>query len=127
MGPPRLLFPGYVLSLIPSPDGRWLAAVGTDGQLALIDLATRTPVGQPLPGPTDSGWGFPIWRHDSPSVTMWYETGKTLRWAVGADEWIERACRVAHRDLTADEWQLLRPGTPWRHTCDASMLADLPL
>jgi hypothetical protein len=125
--PPRLLFPGYVLSLAASPDGKWFAAAGTDGELSLIDTATRTPVGQPLPAPPDSGWGFPIWQPDSSAVMLWYETGKTLRWEVGADRWIDRACRVAHRDLTAEEWQLLRPGVPWRHTCGPSELAELPL
>jgi WD40 repeat protein len=127
LAPPRLLFPGYVLSLTPSPDGKWFAAVGTDGELTLIDTQTRTPVGEPLPGPAHSGWGFAIWRPDSSAVTLWYETGMTLRWGVGADRWIDGACRVAHRDLTAEEWQLLRPGKPWRHTCAPHDLADLPL
>jgi WD40 repeat protein len=127
LAPPRLLFPGYVLFLAASPDGRWFAAVGTDGELTLIDAPTRTPVGQPLPAPPDSGWGFPIWQTDSSAVTLWYETGKTMRWEVGGDRWIERACRIAHRDLIAEEWQLLRPGVPWRHTCGPRDLADGPL
>jgi WD40 repeat protein len=127
LGPPRLLFPGYVLSLATSPDGRWLAAAGTDGELALVDTATRTPLGQPLPGSGEPAWGIPIWAPDASAVTMWYETGTTLRWEVGADRWIDRACRVAHRDLTADEWRLLRPGVPWRHTCATTALAALPL
>jgi hypothetical protein len=114
-----------VLSLAPSPDGKWFAAVGTDGELTLIDTASRSPIGQSLPGPTNSGWGFPIWQPDSSAVTLWYETGKTLRWEVGADRWIDRACRVAHRDLTPDEWQLLRPGVASRKTCGS--LTDSPL
>jgi DNA-binding SARP family transcriptional activator/WD40 repeat protein len=125
--PPRLLFPGYVLWLAASPDGKWMAAAGTDGELTLIDTATWAPVGQPLPGPVEIGWGFPIWQPDSAAVTLWYETGKTLRWEVGADRWIDRACRVAHRDLTASEWQLLRPDAPWQHTCGTENLAEFPL
>lgn len=126
LGPSRLVFPGFTLALTASPDGRWLAGLGTDGELALFDLTSRELVGRPLPPPHPGGWGFPAWSSDSRAVTVWYESGDTVRWEVDADRWIDRACRVAHRDLTADEWRLLRPGVPWRATCGPRALEPLP-
>ena len=32
--------------------------------------------------------------------------------------WIEAACAVAARDLTADEWAVVRPGVEPHSTCD---------
>jgi WD40 repeat protein len=126
LGPSRLVFPGFTLALAASPDGRWLAGLGTDGELALFDLTARELVGRPLPPPHGGGWGFPAWSTDSTAVTVWYESGDTVRWEVDADRWIDRACQVAHRDLTADEWRLLRPGVPWRATCGPRALDHLP-
>ena len=37
-----------------SPDGRTLVTAGQDGQVRLWDLATRRPIGAPLPGPKDA-------------------------------------------------------------------------
>jgi WD40 repeat protein len=40
-------------------------------------------------------------------------------WAVSADLLIEKACRVAGRNLTLEEWQRYFPGEPYRRTCPA--------
>ena len=44
--------------------------------------------------------------------------------AVDPHGWVEAACQAAARDLTADEWAVLRPGVEQRSTCDRDETAE---
>ena len=51
LGPAFAAHNGSVSSVDASPDGRTLVTAGSDGQIRLWDIASRRPIGTPLPGP----------------------------------------------------------------------------
>ena len=45
-----------------------------------------------------------------------------ILWDLSLESWQSRACRVANRDLTQDEWdQFVGSDTPYERTCDVLM------
>jgi DNA-binding SARP family transcriptional activator/WD40 repeat protein len=116
--PERLVNAGWVLSLQVDPTGRLLASLGTDGDVLLWDTTTWQPLGTPLVD--DGGWGWLQFSPRGDRLVASYEDGAVLTWPTDPEEWVGHACRVAGRDLTASEWQTVRPGVPWRSTCGYS-------
>ena len=119
--PTRLAAAGFVIDMATSPDGTLLATLGSDGDLKLWDTATWQPLGLPL---TEQGsWGVLSFTPDGQRLRVLYESGTpegdgTMRTVpVDHDLWLARACEVAGRDLTDDEWAVVRPGQEWRPTC----------
>ena len=94
-------------------DGSALSAQGTDGSAWWFDVATRQPIGSPipsLPGPVGADLRM---RH---LVT---KTDKGLRfWNFDMATWPAIACTRAGRNLTRDEWARYLPtGEPYHATC----------
>lgn len=120
VAPARQEIDGWVIETEISPDGRWLTTMGTDGDLLLWDARTWTPLGEPLF--EDGSWGILHFPDDS-TVHALYEGLEgdrrgTARWAqLDPADWVAAACRVANRELTADEWAVLHPGTEPQETC----------
>jgi hypothetical protein len=100
-----------------SRDGRYLASLGTDGDLLLWDAATWTPYGKPLTD--DHGWGVMSFTGDSSRLRVLYEDRTMLDMSVVPSDWIAAACRAANRDLTPEESAVVRPGKPTDSTCDS--------
>jgi WD40 repeat protein/DNA-binding SARP family transcriptional activator len=104
-----------VLSVSFSPDGSMLATSGSDGTVALWDISSGKQIGVPLTGPS------------SPSVASLDPTGHTLAaafqdgtvllWDVDPASWRKRACAVAARRLTQQEWHEFLPGRPYQPSC----------
>lgn len=120
VAPARQEIDGWVVQTEISPDGRWLATMGTDGDVLLWDTAAWAPLGEPLF--EDGTWGilhFP----DDRTVHALFEGIEgdrrgTARWAdLDPADWVRDACRLANRELTEDEWATLHPGTEWAATC----------
>ncbi|MFD1948119.1 BTAD domain-containing putative transcriptional regulator [Nocardioides aestuarii] len=121
VAPTRLAAAGFVVDQATSPDGALLATLGSDGDLKLWDTTTWQPLGLPL---TEQGsWGVLAFTADGRRLRVLYEAGTpegdgTVQSVpVDRDLWLARACEVAGRQLTEDEWAVVRPGSPWRRTC----------
>lgn len=121
VAPPRLEIDGWVLQTEISPDGRWLATMGTDGDVLLWDTATWAPLGNAVM--EDGTWGVLEFAEDSGSLTAWFEGIEQDRHGVARTvsldpaDWVARACALAGRQLTEDEWAVIHPGREWRPTC----------
>jgi WD40 repeat protein len=100
------------------PDSRTLAISSADGAVRLFDTARRQPRG---PAISVAGDRRPAHVHLVPV------TGDELvalsgerpgrRWSLDPDDWVERACAIAGRTLTRDEWAQYLPDRPYRPVC----------
>jgi WD40 repeat protein/Flp pilus assembly protein TadD len=105
-----------------APDGRMLAAAagGNDvtadhrDALVLWDLSTQRPLGLPLGHEGVSSLAF---RSDGKSLISVGE-GAALKWDLDAGSWGGRACRIANRNLTIEEWERYFPDEQYRKTCE---------
>jgi WD40 repeat protein len=87
-----------------APDGLTLASVGDDGKIVLWDVPTASLLGPPIE--TDQGQlRQVVFTPDGKRLlTTGTDTGARM-WDLDPDSWMRKACALAHRDLTAQEWQ----------------------
>jgi WD40 repeat protein len=106
---------GPVLSVSFSPDGSVLATSGSDGTAALWDIGSEKQIGVPLTGPSSP----PMVAFDPTGHTLAsaFEDGTVLLWDVDPASWLKRACAVAARRLTQQEWNEFLPGRPYQPSC----------
>jgi WD40 repeat protein len=100
-----------------APDGRTAVAADTAGNVLLWDVPTRSTIGDAFPGPIagrSAAAGFTL---DGRSVIVISDTGEGWVWDVDQSHWLERACVVAGRSLTLQEWQEFLPDRPYHATC----------
>jgi serine/threonine protein kinase/WD40 repeat protein len=104
---------GGVVRLEFSPDGRVLAISG-ESVASLLDVATGTQVGRVAAGSRKAMLDFsPDGRH----LLITNGSGQGAVWDVNPVSWAERACAVAGRALTREEWQQFLPGRPYEPAC----------
>lgn len=119
-GEPREVSPGFVLDLATNSQATRMATLGSDGDIILWDPATRQAVGQPLtPAPLGLPHGW-IWfgaDDGGEFIEVQYETASAVRYPIGTDTLVARACAIAGRELTAAEWQAMHGDAPQRPTC----------
>jgi len=101
-----------------SPDGAILATAGPDGSPILWDVKSRKQLGSPLPGPFQQTRVNVAFAPDGRSLIAQYYDGQAWRWDVDPASWRDRACSVAGRNLTRDEWEKFVPSRRYRRTCD---------
>jgi WD40 repeat protein len=99
-----------------SPDGSTLATSG-GGTLRLYDVATQRQIGSSATA--DGPFPYVVFTADGRSVVASDATSKVWIWPSSIDAWMLRACTIANRQLTAEEWQEFLPSLPYRSTCDA--------
>ena len=75
-----------------------------DLQLGRNDPSIRQPVGRPLSGHQDMVNSL-AFSPDGKTLISSSRDGTILRWNVDPEAWIQRACRIAGRALSADEWR----------------------
>lgn len=101
-----------VTALAFSPDGRLLLSGGFDRRVLVWDVAGRRRIGEPY------DLRRPIrdlaFAEDGLSATAVTEEGSVHRWNLNPSDWLDLACRIANRDLTAAERTRLlgRPDEP---------------
>ena len=106
---------GLVGSVSFDPSGKTLATVSSDGNFRIWDVASRKLIGAPLPGAGNGGWGtfFPDGKH----VIAGFFSGIGVIWNVDPTAWAARACSVAHRNLTREEWHTYVSGKSFGDVC----------
>ncbi len=109
----------FVMSLAFSPDGQALVSGGQDGALILWDVTTHRLLGTLLSRPD------PVRSVDfSPDGQMLASVssndGVITLWDADPMSWQERACRMAARNLTRQEWERYLGEEPYRLTCPQS-------
>jgi WD40 repeat protein len=92
-----------------------LATSGIDGTAALWDIGSRKQIGVPLTGPP--GPAVAAFDPTGHTLATAFQEGTVLLWDVDSASWLKRACAVAARRLTQQEWQEFLPGRPYQPSC----------
>jgi WD40 repeat protein len=102
-------------ALASSPDGARIAAVSRDGALRLWDRSTGRAIGPPLQAHDVHTLGI-AWLDEDRLLTGSLG-GSIVAWDMAPEDWVDRACELAGRDLTRAEWARYLPDQPYRRTC----------
>ena len=107
---------GGTHSLEFSLDGRTLA-VGGYGEpfAALLDVATGAQLGPRLTAGRDVAM-IDV-SPDGRSLLQTHGSGEGAVWDIDPESWARRACTLANRALTREEWQKFLPGRPYEPAC----------
>jgi hypothetical protein len=98
-----------------APDGSQIAAVRTD-RISLWNGDTGAYVAS-LPLPANPGLVSIAYLEDSSGLVIAAADGRTWTADTRTGTWIERACSIAGRNLTAHEWTFFFPSRPYHATC----------
>jgi WD40 repeat protein len=116
LGEPLAGHSAIVIDVAFSPSGTTLATASLDGTVILYDVASRQPIGDPL----DPGYGIAAdmsYTPDGRTLATGYGQGQIILWDINPDSWQQRACNLASRNLTRDEWRQYLGTRPYRKTC----------
>lgn len=123
-----------VRQVVFDPGGKTLASTGEDGLIILWDVDTGQRIGLPLVKSGQPNLTQAIFdskddiRHltfnSDGRILASYdrEIKAVLLWDTDLESWKARACRIANRNLTLEEWQTYLGDRPYRPTCP-----DLPI
>jgi WD40 repeat protein/DNA-binding SARP family transcriptional activator len=117
LGAPLTGLGGFADTADLAPDGR--TAVGADaaGNVLLWDVPTRSTIGDAFPGPMAGRTVAASFTSDGRRVVVVSDTGAGWVWDVDQSDWLQRACAVAGRSFTPQEWQEFLPDRPYHATC----------
>ena len=107
---------GEVSSVSFSPDAQWLASGGYDSQVILWDVANREQLAK-LPT-TDTTRIISVeFSPDGTLLATGNDSGAVTLWNMDEAFWLDRACEIATRNFTQEEWNRFFPNEPYRSTC----------
>ena len=112
---------GIVASVAFSPDGSTLAAAGSNGSIVMWDVATGVQIAK-LEGGVPATPGAVLatstdFSPDGKRLLMTMSNGFGVVWDVDPESWARRACEVANRTLTEEEWEQFLPDRPYEPAC----------
>jgi WD40 repeat protein len=114
------LFTGHpddVKSVTFDREGKFLASGSDDGTIILLDVNGRRMLGEPLTGHTRDVNSL-IFNWDGLLLFSSSDDGTVGLWSLSLESWVDRACRVANRNLTQEEWDLfIGYEIPYECTC----------
>jgi WD40 repeat protein len=97
-----------------SRDGKMLAVSGGDSA-SLWDVATGAQIGPKLAaGSRESTLDL---APDGRRLLITSGNGQGAIWTIDPESWPERACAIANRTLTREEWEKFLPGRPYEPAC----------
>jgi WD40 repeat protein len=98
-----------------SPDGRTLAVSGFEPVASLWDVGTGTQIGPQLTA-GDRRTMIDL-SADGRHLLETHGNGQGAVWDVDPESWERRACDLANRTLTREEWEEFLPGRPYEPAC----------
>jgi WD40 repeat protein len=98
-----------------SPDGSTLAVSGGDGFASLWDVPTGAKIGPRLG--VGSREAMIDVSPDGRRLLMTNGDGRGAVWDIDPESWLQRACAIANRTLTREEWEEFLPGRPYEPAC----------
>jgi WD40 repeat protein len=117
LGRPTLVAaaPTTDISFDPSGD-TFVTSGGSDGFPKLWTTSTLQQLGSDLPG--DPGaWVNQAYTPDGRDIIVVSQTGRGWIWPATLGQWEQRACQVAGRNLTQEEWSRYVTGKPYSTIC----------
>ena len=115
-----LAHPSRIGSIAFSPDGAVMAVTGSTRIALLYDVGTRRPLGDPLFQSTQYGSiSAAAFTPDGQQLVLLDQNQQIFILDGSPDRWAARACRIANRNLTSDEWSRYVTGEPSSATCPA--------
>jgi WD40 repeat protein len=99
-----------------SPDGQTLAVSGIEPAASLWDVATGTQIGLELPSGGAGRTALDL-SADGKQLLMTSVDGQGAVWDLDPESWKQRACAIAGRTLTREEWNQYLPGRPYEPAC----------
>jgi WD40 repeat protein/DNA-binding SARP family transcriptional activator len=114
-GPAWMAQGGPVMTASFSPDDRMLATSGL-GSAELWDASSRKQIGTLPSGLAQKGSAAAFDPTGHTLVTA-FTDGPVLLWDVDPASWRARACALAGRRLTEQEWNDFLPGHPYKPSC----------
>jgi WD40 repeat protein len=109
IGHSTLVAPFPVASIAFAPDGKTFAtAPGSSGGTRIWVTATQQQLGSDLPG-AEGAWGAEAYTPNGRYLLSVFgalgRAGRSYRWPASLAAWEQRACSVAGRNFTSEEWQ----------------------
>lgn len=99
------------------PDGKTVATTGEDGTVTLYDVP-RGLIRATMPASTVQRKAYTyLLSVSAHSLTALAGERPGRTYSLDPRRWLARACAVAGRDLTHDEWSRYLPDRPYRRTC----------
>ncbi len=93
-----------------------LATAGNDdGDVVLWDVASRRQIGTALTG--NGPYPYVFYSPDGRRLLAVSPDGPFTVWDVDPESWKRRACSIAGRNLSRDEWRDFVGDTPYHATC----------
>ncbi len=106
-----------VLSVAFNHDGTLLASGSADNFIILWNVESQTPTGPPLTGHLNAITTVNF-SPDGKRLVSGSRDSNIILWDVNLEPWQERACHIANRNLTEEEWDHFIGSTPaYRLTC----------
>jgi WD40 repeat protein len=100
-----------------SPDGKKLASASADDSVIVWDVEKQAPIGQPLQGHENDVLSV-AFSPDGQTLASASLDNTVILWDMDLQSWLEKACRIAGRNLTLDEWKQYLGDKPFEKTCE---------